>query len=147
MPILLLSKRSHYFPRLILNKFGHHTTDTIYAGSTLDGKESTAKSLVGTFHNSLTLLTSELEGRSFGGGVLELVPSEVARLVVPNIRISASEFNEMNKISINSHDSGELLISETNALIASKHPDISLSFFDSLESARVLLLSRRIERI
>lgn len=144
---LLLSKRSHYFPRLILNKFGHHTTDTIYAGSTLDGKESTAKSLVGTFHNSLTLLTSELEGRSFGGGVLELVPSEVARLVVPNIKISAIEFNEMNKISINSHDSGELLISETNALIASKHPDISLSFFDSLESARVLLLSRRIERI
>ena len=93
------------------------------------------------------MLTSELEGRSFGGGVLELVPSEGARLVVPNVKISAIEFNEMNKISINSHDSGELLISETNALIASKHSDISRSFFDSLESARVLLLSRRIERI
>ncbi len=144
---LLLSKRSHYFPRLILNKFGHHTTDTIYAGSTLDGKESSAKSLVGTFHNSLTLLTSELEGRSFGGGVLELVPSEVARLVVPNIFLTSLEFTKMNNICTQSNDSGETLVSATNALIASKHPDISLSFFDDLESARQLLLARRIQRI
>jgi adenine-specific DNA methylase len=144
---LLLSKRSHYFPRLLLNKFGHHTTDTIYTGNTIDGKDSTAKSLVGTFHNSLTLLTSELEGRSFGGGVLELVPSEVARLVVPNVKITSTEFNLINKISKNSHESGEELIAETNKLIASKLPDISNNFFENLESARKLLLSRRIERI
>jgi hypothetical protein len=144
---LLLSKRSHYFPRLVLNEFGHHTTDTIYSGATLDGKDSTAKSMVGTFHNSLTLLTSELEGRSFGGGVLELVPSEVGRLVVPNVKITSSEFSRINKFSKNSNDSGEELITETNKLIALNLPDISLSFFDSLESARQLLLSRRIERI
>jgi adenine-specific DNA methylase len=144
---LLLSKRSHYFPRLILNAFGHHTTDTIYSGSTLDGKESTAKSLVGSFHNSLTLLTAELEGRSFGGGVLELVPSEVARLVVPNIKLSTAEFNAMSITSSQSKDSGEILISATNALIASKHSDISVNFFDDLESARQVLLARRVERI
>lgn len=144
---LLLSKRSHYFPRLIWNKFGHHTTDTIYMGSTLDGKEVTAKSLVGSFHNSLTLLTAELEGRSFGGGVLELVPSEVARLVVPNINLSASEFNKVNDISSKSRDSGEMLISATNALIALKHPEIPQSFFENLEAARTLLLTRRIERV
>jgi hypothetical protein len=103
--------------------------------------------MVGTFHNSLTLLTSELEGRSFGGGVLELVPSEVGRLVVPNVKITSSEFSRINKFSMNSNDSGEELITETNKLIALNFPDISLSFFDSLESARQLLLSRRIERI
>ena len=144
---LLLSKRSHYFPRLIWNKFGHHTTDTIYSGSTLDGKDVTAKSLVGTFHNSLTLLTAELEGRSFGGGVLELVPSEVARLVVPNVKLSSSEFNQMNDISSTSRDSGEMLISATNTLITSKHPDIPHGFFENLEAARTLLLKRRTERI
>jgi hypothetical protein len=116
-------------------------------GSTLDGKEITAKSLVGSFHNSLTLLTAELEGRSFGGGVLELVPSEVARLVVPNINLSASEFNKVNDISSKSRDSGEMLISATNALIALKHPEIPQSFFENLEAARTLLLTRRIERV
>jgi hypothetical protein len=34
--------------------------------------------------NSLTALSAELEGRHYGGGVLELVPSEIERLLVPN---------------------------------------------------------------
>jgi Zn-dependent oligopeptidase len=55
--------------------------------------------------------------------------------------------NLINKISKNSHESGEELIAETNKLIASKLPDISNNFFENLESARKLLLSRRIERI
>jgi hypothetical protein len=32
--------------------------------------------------NSLTALTAELEGRHYGGGVLELVPSEIEKLAV-----------------------------------------------------------------
>ena len=45
--------------------------------------------LVYCFLNSLTALGAELEGRHYGGGVLELVPSEIERLLVPvppNIR-------------------------------------------------------------
>ncbi len=35
------------------------------------------------FLNGLTALTAELEGRHYGGGVLELVPSEIEKLLVP----------------------------------------------------------------
>src|SRR5690606_34849786 len=35
------------------------------------------------FINSLTALSAELEGRHYGGGVLELVPSEIEKLLLP----------------------------------------------------------------
>lgn len=80
-PIGLL-KRSHNFPRLILNSLGAFTTDTAYRITPLPGGP-TAEKLVYCFVNSLTALTAELEGRHYGGGVLELVPSEIEKLLVP----------------------------------------------------------------
>jgi adenine-specific DNA methylase len=74
-------KRSHHFPRLILNAAGAYTTDTAYRIA-LQG-EVRAADLVVSFVNSLTALTAELEGRHYGGGVLELVPSEIERVLVP----------------------------------------------------------------
>lgn len=48
----------------------------------LPGSLRLAEAFAASFHNSFTLLWAEIEGRSFGGGVLELVPSEVGRLKV-----------------------------------------------------------------
>jgi len=79
-PIALL-KRAHHFPRLILNSFQALTTDTAYRVRPKAG--CAAEGLVFSFLNSLTLLSAELEGRHYGGGVLELVPSEIERLCVP----------------------------------------------------------------
>ncbi|WP_304075512.1 N-6 DNA methylase [Maricaulis maris] len=73
-------KRSHDTPRLILNRAGAYTTDTAYRIRTLRG---TADALVYGFYNSLTALSAELEGRHYGGGVLELVPSEIEKLLLP----------------------------------------------------------------
>ncbi|MHC4122714.1 MAG: N-6 DNA methylase [Planctomycetota bacterium] len=73
-------KRAHHFPRLIFNDIGAYTTDTAYRVTTT---KVVAKKLVYCFVNSLTALSSELEGRYYGGGVLELVPSEIERLFVP----------------------------------------------------------------
>ncbi|RFP77247.1 SAM-dependent methyltransferase [Hydrogenophaga borbori] len=80
-PIGLL-KRSHNYPRLILNPLGAYTTDTAYRITPLPDGPAAGK-LVYCFINSLTALTAELEGRHYGGGVLELVPSEIEKLLVP----------------------------------------------------------------
>jgi adenine-specific DNA-methyltransferase len=74
-------KRSHDTPRLILNRVGAYTTDTAYRIRALRG---TSEALVYGFFNSLTALSAELEGRHYGGGVLELVPSEIEKLLLPN---------------------------------------------------------------
>ena len=73
-------KRSHDTPRLILNSVGAYTTDTAYRIRALRG---TSRGLVYGFYNSLTALSAELEGRHYGGGVLELVPSEIEKLLLP----------------------------------------------------------------
>jgi len=73
-------KRAHETPRLILNRIGAYTTDTAYRIRT---NGTTAEKLVGCFINPLTALSAELEGRHYGGGVLELIPSEIERLIIP----------------------------------------------------------------
>lgn len=73
-------KRSHDAPRLILNKVNAYTTDTAYR---VAARGVSASTLVGAFINPLTALSAELEGRTYGGGVLELVPSEIERLLIP----------------------------------------------------------------
>jgi hypothetical protein len=73
-------KRCHHFPRLVLNRAKAFSTDTAYRITPIRG---TASGLVLSFVNSLTALSSELEGRHYGGGVLELVPSEIERVLLP----------------------------------------------------------------
>jgi adenine-specific DNA methylase len=88
-PIAML-KRAHNYPRLVLNKAEAYTTDTAYRIQPIN---ITPSALVLGFVNSLTCLTAELEGRHYGGGVLELVPSEIERLLVPIIDASVCELN------------------------------------------------------
>lgn len=73
-------KRSHNTPRLILNTLGAYTTDTAYR---IKSYGIAAERLVGCFVNPLTALSAELESRHYGGGVLELIPSEINKLVIP----------------------------------------------------------------
>jgi adenine-specific DNA-methyltransferase len=73
-------KRASDTPRLILNKLSAYTTDTAYRIKT---KNVPSEKLVYCFLNSLTALSAELEGRHYGGGVIELVPSEIEKLLVP----------------------------------------------------------------
>lgn len=73
-------KRSHNTPRLILNRLGAYTTDTAYR---IRANDILAEKLVSCFVNPLTALSAELEGRHYGGGVLELIPSEIERLLIP----------------------------------------------------------------
>ncbi|WDM59715.1 N-6 DNA methylase [Pseudomonas sp. NEEL19] len=73
-------KRSHDVPRLILNSAEAYTTDTAYR---ISSKFVDAQDLVTAFLNPLTALSAELEGRTYGGGVLELVPSEIEKLLIP----------------------------------------------------------------
>lgn len=87
-------KRSHDTPRLILNELRAYTTDTAYR---IRLKEGTAEQLVYGFINGLTALSAELEGRYYGGGVLELVPSEIEKLLVPPPLMVRPKIAELDK--------------------------------------------------
>lgn len=90
-------KRAHDIPKLILNEISAFTTDTAYRIRPKTIKEET---LVYLFINSLTALSAELEGRHYGGGVLELVPSEIEKVLIPipkNITVDLAKLNELVK--------------------------------------------------
>ncbi len=83
-------KRSHAYPRLCVNAAGVLVTDTAY--SIIPTAPTTMRGICYSFYNSVTLLMSEIEGRFYGGGVLELTPNEFRRLPLFYTEPSEKEF-------------------------------------------------------
>lgn len=143
---LMLSKRSHRFPRLILNDAGAVTTDTIYRGTMRPAFAGREEDLVAAFHNSLTLLSAEIEGRSFGGGVLELVPSEVSRLLVPVIPGAGIELDRLSLFTVaRNGEESDTLVDKTDELLIT-HSSLDRESLRLVRSARRRLLDRRLAR-
>jgi len=142
---LLMSKRSNRYPRVIANHAGVVTTDTIYRGQMLPGSHVSADDFTATFHNSLTLLSAEIEGRSFGGGVLELVPSEISALRVPLIPGAGAELTKLDELARRVTDPDDL-IAATDELVLRLLPALDRDVLAALGDARRTLMSRRMER-
>lgn len=77
----LFIRRNSLFPKLIVNEVGAYTTDTMHR--VFVKPRTNVKAFVSSYYNSLSLAFSEISGRSYGGGVLELMPSEAERIVLP----------------------------------------------------------------
>jgi adenine-specific DNA methylase len=67
------------FPRMVLNLAGATSTDTIHRLRCRVAPER----LISNTYTYLTAASAEIEGRSYGGGVLELEPTEAERLLMP----------------------------------------------------------------
>jgi adenine-specific DNA methylase len=107
-------KRSHDFPRLVFNKAQAYTTDTTYRVKYKKFNEAT---LVGSFINSITALSAEVEGRHYGGGVLELVPSEIRKLLVPIRKFDQKELYKLNTLIKSGISSEELLTQQDEKIL------------------------------
>lgn len=145
---LLLSKRSHQFSKLIVNTSRAVTTDTIYRGVMRTEYVGQERALAASFHNSASLLTTELEGRSFGGGVLELVPSEVARILVPLRAFDDGDFSVLDGLARGCSQAGndQPVIDATDEILLRKVHDLDRNLLDDLRSAHQSLLQRRLRR-
>ena len=142
---LMLSKRSNHYPRLIQNVAGAVSTDTIYQGSPLREFEGRERDIVGSFHNSLTLLTAEMYGRSFGGGVLELVPSEVSSLALPLVPVTTSAFAHLDALVRRGGFDNDELVAETDEQVATELT-ADRDMWRLVGEARTLLRDRRLAR-
>lgn len=136
-PISML-KRSNGMPRLILNELNAYTTDTAYRIIPTDRTD--ANSLVICFLNTLTALSAELEGRHYGGGVLELVPSEIDRLKVPYITIPNGNIYELNTFV--KHHSIEEILQQQDSFIFSAL-GVNKADVKTLQNALIRIKDRR----
>lgn len=95
-PEAFFFKRCNEYPKLILNTAKVLATDSAY---TIEMKEEfKIESFIYSFYNSLTLSFAELNGRYYGGGVLELTPNEFKNLPIPYLTIVGKrEFDSFKK--------------------------------------------------
>lgn len=77
----LFIRRNNLYPKLIINEANAYTTDTMHRVTSKPNVD--LKILTASYYNSISLAFSEICGRSHGGGVLELMPSEVEDILLP----------------------------------------------------------------
>lgn len=75
-------RQIHTHPRVVANLTRATSTDTVHRLRLNEGVDATQ--LATAAFNSVTFAVSEIVGRSYGGGILELEPSEAEELPVPD---------------------------------------------------------------
>ena len=97
------------------------------------------------FQNTLTLLSTELCGRTYGGGVLELVPSEIARVSVPvvDMREELPRLDAMSRAAGGQRDAAETVRRRVDEQLARQISGLD-ELLHTLDLARTRLVSRRL---
>jgi adenine-specific DNA-methyltransferase len=80
VPDAFLLRQVHSYPKLVVNEASATCTDTIHR--VRFKRKIEPRRLAATFLNSMTFAFAEILGRSYGGGVLELEPSEADLLPI-----------------------------------------------------------------
>lgn len=92
-PDALIPYMAHLGPRLIVNRPGTRNSNLLHGVSLLP-EAPPIRALSVAMCGSLTLLSAELEGRAYGGGVLKLETREAERLRIPEIGENATHLLE-----------------------------------------------------
>jgi adenine-specific DNA methylase len=110
----LFIRRNNIFPKLILNKAKTYTTDTMHR--VFINKNTDKNAFIASYYNSISFAFSEILGRSYGGGVLELMPSEAEKIILPYNADNASILDEINLMMREKRDIRQIL-AFTNQII------------------------------
>lgn len=94
IPDAFMFRQIYDFPRVVLNGAEATSTDTIHRMRCKVRPEK----LLANLYTHLTAASAEIEGRSYGGGVLELEPTEAERLLVPMELGAALPLSECDRL-------------------------------------------------
>lgn len=103
----LFLRRNNLYPKFVLNEAKAYTTDTMHR--VFINKGINHKAFVVSYYNSLSFAFAEILGRNFGGGVLELMPSEVEGIYLPYLEENASLFETVDKMVREKKTADEIL--------------------------------------
>jgi adenine-specific DNA-methyltransferase len=103
----LFLRRNNIFPKFVLNEAKAYTTDTMHRVFVKDNVN--IKALIASYYNSVSLAFSEICGRSYGGGVLELMPNEVEKIFLPYNIDNAEILNDIDSMFRNKLNIDEIL--------------------------------------
>ena len=81
VPDAFFLRRNNLYPKFVLNCCNAVSTDTMHRIKFNDGVEP--ERVILSYYNSISFAFTEICGRSYGGGVLEILPGEVGNIFVP----------------------------------------------------------------
>lgn len=129
------------FPRMVLNSSGATSTDTIHR---VRSRGADPEQLISNTYTWLTAASAEIEGRSYGGGVLELEPTEAERLLMPAQLNDAMPLVEVDQLV----RAGRIdaVLEENAKIILREHMGLTTAECDLLKSVWTQMRNRRNSR-
>lgn len=83
IPDAFFLRRNNHYPKFVLNRCDAVSTDTMHRIKFKAGIDP--QNILLSYYNSISFAFTEICGRSYGGGVLEILPSEVGNILLPKI--------------------------------------------------------------
>jgi len=139
----LFIRRNNLYPRLIINQAKAYTTDTMHRVFLRPGTELNA--FTASYYNSLSLAFTEVCGRSHGGGVLELMPNETERVLLPYHQDNGTLLPTIDKLIRTKADIEEVL-KVTNQTILREHYGLTQKEVKLAHTIWKKLSARRLNR-
>ena len=139
----LFIRRNNLYPKLIINEANAYATDTMHRVTSKPNID--LKILTASYYNSISLAFSEICGRSHGGGVLELMPSEVEDILLPYHKNNIDLLPIIDKMIRDKKDITEIL-AITNKRILKDNFGLSNSDIELADRIWKKLSKRRLHR-
>lgn len=83
IPDAFFLRRNNLYPKFVLNHCGAVSTDTMHRMKFNEDVEP--ENILLAYYNSVSFAFTEICGRSYGGGVLEILPGEMGNILIPKI--------------------------------------------------------------
>lgn len=151
-PDLFLTYMDHDRPRLVTNEARVYHLNSLYGVKLHDTLDTSARTLLPIASlNSLSLLSSELVGRSYGGGMLKLEPREADTLAMPSksllLRAEESLLHLRPQLAV-ALRSAKLApaVAHVDKVLLEDHMGLTKEEVAALREAREFLFSRRANR-
>ncbi|WP_339724658.1 Eco57I restriction-modification methylase domain-containing protein [Maribacter stanieri] len=134
-------KRAHEYPKLLKNNADAYVTDSAYMVESKKGYQ--IENIIYSFYNSLTLAFAELEGRYYGGGVLEVTPNEFRALPLP---YSVVQDFEQYRNDFKNKSSIEDVLVKYNFDILNSTLNLNIEEIERIEAIRKKLVAKRMKK-
>jgi adenine-specific DNA-methyltransferase len=141
IPDAFMFRQIYNFPRIVLNTSGATSTDTIHR---FTSKKCKPERVIANTYTWMTAASAEIEGRSYGGGVLELEPTEAERLLVPAELNGALPMSECDRLT----RAGKLedALEENGRLVLREHMGLNRVECIGLKNIWIKMRDRRMSR-
>lgn len=148
VPDAFFLRRNNKFPKFVLNDIDAVSTDTMHR--IRFNKDIDRDKALLSYYNSITFAFTEIEGRSYGGGVLEILPGELEKIVLPNLQdidrsLTSTLISKIDKV-IRDNEDIEIILDVIDQTVLIEYIGIEKEVVLQFRKIWKKLMNRRLNR-